>query len=367
MQTCACPRCGAPLPLSLASALGVRCGSCGYEGLPRPEVLERLRWAHAELARLDRRALQLDADGRAAVGRALRTRWVAWLLLGVGALPFVALSAVGLKEGIEHDGPIPGRVFGVFFIAVPMFIHAGVGSVLSGSVSRAFRRLLAASAAIPPERPGAPITCAICGAALAPQGVEPVARCGYCTADNVVHPKALALVTARRATDIDALGATTARRAHEATSAARYASTMGIASVVGTPFAAFFSVLGMLLAAKAIEPHLALSPSPMERYAWVETKRGTCVGLIAHRDGTTEAYFGGNNRIPNPMPLDALPPRFAPTKLVGRTLRLANGTHGRVVSITGSPVTNREQVVLDSGIHGDLAGSCSAESSDEEP
>jgi hypothetical protein len=117
----------------------------------------------------------------------------------------------------------------------------------------------------------------------------------------------------------------------------------------------------MLLGAKALEPHLALAPSPMERYAWVATKRGRCVGFISHGDGVIRAYFGGNDRLPNPMTLGELPPRFAPSALVGRKVRLADGTLGRVDHVTGAPVTNREQIVLDSGPHGDLSGACADE------
>ncbi len=61
------------------------------------------------------------------------------------------------------------------------------------------------------------------------------------------------------------------------------------------------------------------------------------------------------------MTLDELPPRFAPSALVGRRIRLSNGTRGRVGSITGAPITNREQLVLDSGAHGDLTGACADE------
>jgi hypothetical protein len=164
-----------------------------------------------------------------------------------------------------------------------------------------------------------------------------------------------------RSFDIDSIGATTALRAREVVSAASHASAMGVASVVGTPPVSFFAVLALLLFAKAVEPYIALAASPTPRYAWVATKRGKCVGLIGERDGVPQAHFGGNDKLPNPMTLDTLPPRFAPSAIVGRTMRLANGKRGRVVGVTGAPVTNREQLVLDSGAHGDLPGACAEE------
>jgi DNA-directed RNA polymerase subunit RPC12/RpoP len=193
MQTCPCPRCGAALALSLASLHGVRCRSCGYEGPPRPEVLERLRIAQGELSRLDQRTRQLDASAQAAIGRALRTRWGAIVVLSLGVLPFVALAVAGVAEGFEaHPGlPLANRIIGVSLTWVPLLVYACVGGILAAFVGRARRRLLAASAAIPPERPGEPVTCAVCGASLASFGTSPIARCGYCAADNVVHPAAL--------------------------------------------------------------------------------------------------------------------------------------------------------------------------------
>lgn len=363
MQTCPCPRCGAALALSLASLHGVRCRSCGYEGPPRPEVLERLRIAQGELSRLDQRTRQLDASAQAAIGRALRTRWGAIVVLSLGVLPFVALAVAGVAEGFEaHPGlPLANRIIGVSLTWVPLLVYACVGGILAAFVGRARRRLLAASAAIPPERPGEPVTCAVCGASLASFGTSPIARCGYCAADNVVHPAALRQAATARSFDIDSIGATTALRAREVVSAASHASAMGVASVVGTPPVSFFAVLALLLFAKAVEPYIALAASPTPRYAWVATKRGKCVGLIGERDGVPQAHFGGNDKLPNPMTLDTLPPRFAPSAIVGRTMRLANGKRGRVVGVTGAPVTNREQLVLDSGAHGDLPGACAEE------
>ncbi len=306
-------------------------------------------------------ARQLDAAGRDAIRRALRTRWGAIAVLVVGALPFLGIAIAGVAAGIAHDGPVTNRVILVGVICFPMVIHASVGTLLYRSVTGAKKRLLAASAAVPPVRPGEPVTCAVCGAPLAVHGVDPIARCGHCAADNVVHPAALAQAVASRAMDVDAIGAKTAARAREAVAAAGHASAMGIAATFGTPVASFVAAVLLLLFAKVLEPLAALAPSPLQRYAWVETKRGRCIGLIAHHGRVVEAHFGGNDRLPNPMRLEALPARFAPTEVIGREMLLANGKRGRVVGITGAPVTNREQVVLDSGGHGDLPGACAGE------
>lgn len=349
------------MALSLASVHGVRCGACGYHGPPRPEVLARLRIAESELFRLDQRSRQLDAAGRDAIRRALRTGWGAIAVLVLGAIPFVGIAVAGVLEGLAHDGPVTNRAIVVGVICLPMVVHVSVGALLVRSISGAKRRLLAASAAVPPVRAGEPVTCAVCGAPLAVHGVDPIARCGHCAADNVVHPSALAQAVSTRAMDVDAIGVATATRAREALAAARQASALGVAAVFGTPAASFVAAVLLLAFAMILEPFAALAPSPLPRYAWVDTKRGRCIGLIAHRDGLTEAYFGGNDNLPNPMRLDALPPRFGPSAVIGRSMRLANGKQGRVASITGAPVTNREQIVLQDGRHGDLPGACADE------
>lgn len=117
--------------------------------------------------------------------------------------------------------------------------------------------------------------------------------------------------------------------------------------MIATPFVGFASVLGVLLLAETLEPVVALAPSPLARYAFVDTKRGRCVGLIARRHGETLAHFGGNDRLPNPSTIDegdaAELELFPATALVGRRVRLANGTEGVVTKALGAPLTNREQ------------------------
>jgi hypothetical protein len=73
--------------------------------------------------------------------------------------------------------------------------------------------------------------------------------------------------------------------------------------------------------------------------------------------------FGGNDRLPNPSTIatdGTVPPRFAAGALVGQRLRVASGAEGVVRRVLGAPITNEEQVVLDGGENGDVAGACAA-------
>ena len=364
MLACPCPTCGASLPLTLASLAGVRCRSCGFAGPPPPSARERLVAAQHQLTHLDARARQFDASVRAAIGRALRARWGVIVALAVGALPFVGLTLVGAVKAYEHEGPTSNRVAGAIFIAVPMLVYATVGLLLDATVRSARMRLLASASATPPVHPGEAATCTVCGAPLVSRGVDPIVRCVHCAADNVVHPTAMARASEKRTMDLDALASALASRAHDLRSTARRVTVASVGSVLGTPFAAFVTVLGLLLSAKLLEPVVALPPSELARYAWVDTKRGSCVGLIVRSDDGTEAYFGGNDRLPNPSTIAPPDERalelLLAAALVGRRVRLAGGAEGSVKNVLGAPVTNREQLVLDTGARGDAAGACEA-------
>jgi DNA-directed RNA polymerase subunit RPC12/RpoP len=363
MKSCPCPSCGTPLPVTVASLHGVRCRSCGFEGPPPPEVVQRLQVAQRELTRLDVRARQFDLHARAAIGRALRVRWGVIVALAVGGLPFLALGAGGLVLGVQHEGPIANRVAGILMISVPMVVYATAGCLLHWRVVSARNRLLAACAAVPPLRLGEAAACAMCGAPLVSRGIDPVVRCDHCGADNVVHPSAMAQASAKKNVDLDALTVTLGRSSEAIVATARRVSLATVALVFGTPFVGFVSGVVIFLCAARLEPLLQVAPSDLHRYAWVDTSKGRCVGLIAHDGHETLAYFGDNDRLPNPSTMtEGSPelPRFAAGALVGERVRTSNGAEGIVRRVLGSPITNREVLVLDTGVQGQVPGSCAA-------
>ncbi len=282
----------------------------------------------------------------------------------VGALPFLALGVFGVVAAAQHDGPVANRVTGASFFWVPSVIYATVGSVLYATVGAARHELLVACSAVPPVRPGEPASCALCGAALVWCGVDPIVRCQHCGSDSVVHPRSMAVASALRGIDLDALTFRVHGRSEFIVAAARRATRGTLAAVFGTPVSAFGSTLGLLLFAKVVEPVLAFAPSELDRYAWVATKKGHCVGLITRSGEQTRAYFGDNDRLPNPTTIPADDAAglklFSLKVLLGRRMRLSDGTEGVVQGLTGAPVTNREQLVLDGGEHGDAAGACAA-------
>jgi hypothetical protein len=351
--------------VSVASLRGVRCAACGFEGPAPPEIVARLEVAQRELARLDGRARQFDARSRAAIARAVRVRWGIVISLVAGALPFVSLAVGGVVMGMQHEGPLPAanRVAGIVYLCVPMILFTAAASILQARVAAARDDLLAAAAAVPPVRAGEAAACAMCGAPLVGVGVDPVARCRHCAADNVVHPSAIARASAAKATDLDALSFTLGRRSQTILATARRVTAATVALVAGTPFAAFFALVVLLLAAGMVERALRIAPSDIARYAWIDTERGSCVGMISREGAKTKAYFADNDRLPNPTTLrgdDAVNPRFSAEALVGQRVRTAAGVEGIVRRAQGAPFTNRETLVLDTGDFGNVAGACAA-------
>lgn len=366
MLSCSCPSCGAPVPLTLASVSEIRCGACRTVGPPPPDVQQWLHAAQAELLHLDVRTRQFDATARSGIRRAIRSGRGTLVGLVLGASPFVALVGYMLWQATLHSGPVINRVTAVGLLCVPLVIYGLIGRVLYGSVAEAKRRLLVISAAVPPDRPGQPSGCSLCGAPLFASGVDPIARCQHCGADSVVHPKSLAAAASRRTVDLHVIGQSVRAWAAAASNAATDARRKTALAIIVTPVAGFFSLVVLLMLAAVLEPMLQLPASDMDRYAWLETKRGRCLALMGDSDGTSrDAHFGGNDKLPNPARVPeehaATLERIPATALVGHDVRLADGSTGVVARVFGAPITNREQFVLDNGSRGDAPGSCAVE------
>lgn len=363
MLSCSCPSCGAPVPLTLASASEIQCRSCRTVSPHPPEVQRWLLAARAELFHLDVRSRQFDTAARSGIRRAIRSGRGTLVGLILGASPFVAVVGYTIGQAATHSGPIINRVTVVLLLCVPLLIYGFIGRVLYRKVAEAKRRLLTIAAAVPPERPGDPSGCSLCGAPLFASGVDAIARCQHCGADSVVHPKSLAVATTRRTVDLHVLHQSVRAWAAATSHAARDTRRKTGLAIVITPVAGFFSLVVLLLFASVLEPMVRFPPSEVERYAWLETKRGRCLALMGDSDGTSRgAHFGDNDRLPIPARVPeehaaTLEP-FPATDVIGQVVRLSDGTTGTVAQVLGAPVTNREQFVLEDGSRGDAAGSC---------
>jgi LSD1 subclass zinc finger protein len=199
-----CPTCSAPVPLGDGEV--ATCTSCGAQ-VPLPDAYRNMRDAERG-DRADRAAAEALYQKLGSPSRALDA-WAAFTALAGGAVLAISVALISIcgaliflagfaLELILHwiapliridliDRFGGGTVYVAFALGVVVFALFPLW--LNGylQTSGEIRKTLQASlAARPPERPGFPSTCRMCGAALdVPPGALGV-RCAYCRSDNLV-------------------------------------------------------------------------------------------------------------------------------------------------------------------------------------
>lgn len=181
MLNAACPACGRPRPVSLASPDHITCW-CGYAGPPRPEVQEALAQAAAGVIDLGRRR-------RLSGYRARDAKLVAFsakLRLATIVLFFAILGLAAALVGppiLEGRLDIPVGAFSICTCSGPVVLFF---PVLFATLGWARRKRKARQRAIPPEAAGASPRCRVCGAPIGLAATQVVAQCEFCGASNVV-------------------------------------------------------------------------------------------------------------------------------------------------------------------------------------
>lgn len=152
-----CPQCGAPNPVSLVAPRELTCSHCHYRGSPPPEVVAELPRAAQLVGQMDARRRQLSGlQKRALLSRSAGCLYL--VLLGLFARGFAGMG-VSCATG-EQTPPTWMLVLG-FLPVVVMLISGGLGGWW---IRREQRRLEEACAAVPPDAPGEPARCHLCGA-----------------------------------------------------------------------------------------------------------------------------------------------------------------------------------------------------------
>jgi hypothetical protein len=361
LLTCACPRCGAALSVTLASLGGVRCPRCGHYGPPPAQVASRLSEAQRSLFASDAQARQFGHATRSAVARALRLRTYAVFGYGVGAFPSALAALLGVATAVGSRTPLSERATTVAFFSAPLVLYAVVAAITWRMLSSARAALLAAAAAIPPERPGDAATCNVCGAPVSGRAQEPIVRCAYCATDNVVHPAALGRAVGRKAIDLAFLGAAIRRRAAQIEAGGRRVATGLLVGIFGTPVVGWAGAFVLLVMGLLVEGCTEPPPSVVARYAFVETPSGTCVAKVVARGARSVADFGTNHALPVDLVVSPTATRFRADALKGRTLRIDDGSQGTVRTVYGSRLTDQDTVTLDPSGTGMVNGSCLTE------
>ena len=287
MLSTACPRCGRPSPLSLATPDRMACLSCGYAGAVPPEAQAQLHAAGQILHSMRARDRQLSAQQQRALGSTRSAALGYWLVTAAVSLPSLACAGFGALATYGSKRAEP------WFIAaslapIVLFAIAAIGGFRW--VQRRYAKLAITCAAIPPAAPGQPAGCHVCGAPLA-IGSTMVVRCAHCAADNVVAPAVLAAAERQRATQVSGFESIVRREATMTRTVARQATLAILVSAVGAPFFTFVVMLGIAMV-------LSLTEGPFDpayRLGLVTTPGGKCIAHVYPRkDGKWLLGFGSN-------------------------------------------------------------------------
>lgn len=335
----------------------MRCPGCGYLGPPPAEALRPLHHVARVLAGIDQRERQLTAAQRRTLllGRSGSGCFVVLALL-LGA-PFACLTLLTLFTLLGGRGELSDAVVGL--VPLLAFLSAVLVLGLWAKVSRA--ALERAAVAFPPAAPGEPASCHTCGGPV-PVGAEPLVRCAYCGADNLVEARALQRAGSRRDLILDAWEVDIEREARAT------ASTNRLATALLVPAAIFFPVGAFLVGVAVL---MSIERPAVESVEYVEHTTAAGQPCIARllRDGAGGRidwdYSPPAGEKNESQPAPPQPRTFRASSVVGREL-VANRNQqmGRVVRVFTNMLDedrNEIELALPNGARASqsLAGTCS--------
>ena len=339
MLATSCPNCGRPAPIRLG-VTEVDCPACHVRSALEASVQARLAAAATVLDQVDARHRQFGRrSGWLITHTGLRAGLVGCGLLAM-VVPFLAFAWVGWKLAMQQRGLEVADLTYIFPCATPLaFITLAVGLGMI-NLRRYARELREACAATPPSAPGEPAGCHVCGGAVAQQGTHPIARCGYCGADNVVTASDMAAAQTRRGESLDAFEG---HLREHADAAGRGMRRLLMTTVLFATVAPMLGFCGGCCLSRSIT-EMKTEPNLDREYFWTDGPEGMrCIGYVDWREDTQARLRTPDcQRIGNSHPAmvanDALPEMFDITALEGRYL-VSPAPHrareGRVVSIHG--------------------------------
>jgi hypothetical protein len=352
-----CPNCGAANPVSVAEPQRYACQYCKYDGPPQADVSRRLEQAAEVVADLDQRKLQLSYQQQRALESGASSRVIYAGMLVVVTLPSVVLAKTCSSGPSFVSGWLgPLLVYGPI-VSVLVFGGLGLRSML-----RSRHGLEEACAAIPPQEPGMPARCHVCGAPLTPEPDAVCARCFFCKADNVVAQPVLARMKSRQKQVFHAY-ADVVRQEEQALDGVTVRATSRLLA------AAFAGPLLSVVVVTTIAIYSLFDPfgpvDPHRRYLVVRGEDARCVGLV--KDGLV--FFGRSSpargipaRLREPPTSEQQP--ITAQQLVGARVVAHDGREGTVTRAFQSPhggVNHLELDVQGSLVYQPIAGTCFAD------
>lgn len=286
------------------------CPTCGFTGALSPAVQAQLQSAQRLLQSIGARDRQLTGQQQRALTSSRGATLGYWLTTAAVSVPLILCGALG---GMISLGRKEVSFVGALMSIAPLALFVLVAVVGQRAVKKRYAALRIACAAVPPPSPGQPAACHVCGAPLG-QGSTAIVRCGFCSADNLVAPDALAAAASARATLVESFETTVRRQATLARTIAKQATLAIVASAIGAPF--FTLVLSFLgfMALANVEGPVDLTI----RYGVVSTPSGKCIAQIYQRTSDKKwlVNFGiyppsGSKGIEERDSVDDLPPLTA--------------------------------------------------------
>lgn len=343
MLATTCPRCGKPIPLSLATPDFATCSACNFSGAPPPEVTAELRSAAASLKELRAEERQISQAQQAAIGK------TSWEHSGMATVFVIALAPQALLVlfgGVLFLGQEKPSwaLFG--FSLVPLGIALIAAILATRPLVHRRREMQAACLASPPPRAGEPLGCYICGGPLPEAALaEAVVRCGFCQSDNLINPSILTSIgqaqkvvftrfaeTIRDKSAQFRVARDTARRT--LISAALIAPLLGVASAV---------IVAMTLASIPTETQNNIE------YSWIKRPEGNCLALVTRYHNYIRFSFGATpppGFVPFDQPTTEGYTILHANALIGNHVRGNNlSSPGRVMSIHGTWIGTNTAVI----------------------
>lgn len=352
MLSTACPACGAPVPLSLASPDVVACEACGRQSAAPPELRQRLHAARALVFGVDVRLRQLSLAQRKSLEGAHRQRRVFWIVSGVLLLPFLIWAAGGIGAALEPFDPTNEfGVGGLILTLGPLVMFVGFTVVMAGQIRKRQRALELACAARPLPGSASLAACHVCGAPLATTAGA-IARCAHCEADNLVDPRVLARLSAQQSAGAGALEMEVEHHASSASKEAGLGTAMLLPMVLAAPF---FVLVGIFVIGIPLS-FIEVEPSAVIRYAHAPVGAATCFARVRKERTGMELDFGRNR--PEGMPERRLPIEGVPLatfgfeEALGKKVRMKDGETGTVTRAFQSfalPNDNQVEIVAADG------------------
>jgi hypothetical protein len=306
---------------------------------------------------LDRRKLQLSYQQQRALEAGSSSRFIY-----VGLLVVVTVPSVLLARSCSSGPSFVAGWLGPLLVYGPIAVVLVLGGWGLYTMLKSRHGLEDACAAVPPQEPGTPARCHVCGAPLTPEPDAVCTRCSYCQADNIVAPRVMARMKTRQKTVFHAYD-DAIRSEERALDGVTVRATSRLLAVALLAPLSSVVIVSLIAVYSLFDPFGPVDPN--RRYLIVRSGSTACVGVVRSGQilfGRSAPATGIPARIPEP-PVSQQDP-IAADELVGRSVLTQDGRPGTVTKAFQSPHGGVNHLEIDLGenlVYQPIAGTCFAD------